>query len=198
MTDKSADYKERHLRWQNYTITQLGYVNNIIFTISIGFLAFAFDKEFLSTFSFMKDSVFSWKMLFYLMTIFCLTASIWYSIVTSISRLYDFRITRQITLTRMRYYSEFKDGDYILPDYDFRKPKCKEKFGTFCKIIFKELVFLTKQETKLLKQQSNLMKKFNYLRKLSHNLGIISWRGMKMQLLFLFSSLIFYIISLLA
>lgn len=195
-SEKLKGYKERHQRWQDYAITQLGYVNNIILTISIGFMAFAFnnDKKFLETLSFSKDSEFSCKMFFYILTLICLLVSIKFGIITSLSRLYDFKITRHIALTRMRF-CKFSKGEFSLPDYDFIKPKCKEIFNALFKIP-KGIKLLTKQETNLLKEKPELMKKFNKLRRLSHNLGIISWGGIKMQILFLLFSLILYVISL--
>jgi hypothetical protein len=196
MTEKLLEYKKRHIRWQNFTITQLGYTNNIIFTISIGFLAFAFDKDFLTTFSTSQESAFSWEMFFYLSTIFCLLLSIGFGIATSLSRLYDFRITRHIALTRQIYCEYCDNENCSLPDYDFPNPKFKELLGVYFKIIFRELKFLSIKETRKLRKQPDLIKKFNHLRRLSHTLGILSWIGMKKQLLFLFCSLLLYSISL--
>ncbi len=55
-------YKERHIRWQNTTINQLGYANNIIITLAIAFLSFVYDKKLRSTFTISLDAIFSWKL----------------------------------------------------------------------------------------------------------------------------------------
>ena len=66
MDEKLMEFKERHSRWQDISLTQLGYTNNIFLTLTIGFLAFAFDEEKLSTLSILKNSVFNLKMCFIL------------------------------------------------------------------------------------------------------------------------------------
>ena len=105
MTDKLEDYKARHIRWQNFAITQLGYTNNIIITLSIAFLAYAVDKTYLSTFSLTKGT-FVLKMFVYLWSLSFMLISIAFGVFTSISRLYDFKITRHIALTRQRFFEK--------------------------------------------------------------------------------------------
>ena len=45
MTDKENNYIERHRHWQDQAINQLSTANNFMLTISIGLLAFCFDKN---------------------------------------------------------------------------------------------------------------------------------------------------------
>ena len=193
MNEKLKDYKERHIRWQNSTINQFGYTNNIIITIGIAFLAFAFDKDFLSTFSISKESVFNLKMLIHVIIIICLLISIGCGIMTTLSRLYDFRLTRHIALTRQRFYDKKTD---VLPDYSFPKTKCKKLISTSCKIIFGNIELLTKKQTLQLKEDVDLMNKFNMQRNLANTLGELSWKYMKWQLHFLFISIFAYSINL--
>lgn len=193
MNEKLKEYKERHIRWQNFTINQFGFTNNIIITLGIAFLAFAFDKDFLSTFSISNKSVFNPKMLIHLIVIFCLIASIGFGILTTLSRLFDFRLTRHIALTRQRYYSKKTD---TLPDYGFPKTTLKKLISTSCKIIFGDIDFLTKKETIQLKDHVDLMNKFNMIRLLAHILGELSWKCMKLQLSLLFIAIFVYSISL--
>lgn len=197
MEDELKDYKERHIRWQNFAITQLGYTNNIITTLGIGFLAFAFDKEFISTFSLSSYSVFSCKMLIYLLTILFILISLGFGILTSISRLYDFKISRHVAITRQRFFDKCKNEPKPLPESDFPNAKCKELTRALCKILFRDLEFLTKEETKELWKESSLMDRFNGLRRLADTLGVLSWCSMKLQFLFLLLSLIGYSINLL-
>ena len=196
MDDKLNEYKERHVRWQDITLTQLGYTNNIILTLTIGFLAFAFDKEFLSTFSCAKDSIFSLKMCFYILTILSIIISIAYGVMTSLSRLYDFRITRHIDLTRQRFYDDCKNIPKALPAYDFPKPIFKLRFKTLCHVLFRQIDFIDKKEIKDLLKNQQTKKNFNELRRTANTLGILTWRLLKAQFLFLIISLILYSINL--
>ena len=84
----------------------------------------------------------------------------------------------------------------VLPADGFEFPKFKERICTFFTILFTDLKLLSKKEILEIKKDSIIISKFKDLRKLSHNLGVISWRNMKMQLLFLLISLIFYSINL--
>ena len=45
MKDELQDYKDRHIFWTETSVTQLSNVNNLLLTISTGFLAFCFDKR---------------------------------------------------------------------------------------------------------------------------------------------------------
>ena len=190
MDEKLRDYKERHIRWQDISLTQLGYTNNILLSLTIGFLAFAFDKEFLTTLSFSKDSIFNLKMCFYILTILSLLISIGYGVLTSISRLYDFRITRHIVLTRQRFYDECKNKPKALPDYNFPRPRFKLRFKTLCCVLFKQIDFIDKKEIKNLLQNELSEKNFNELRRTANTLGILTWRLLKIQFLFLVISMI--------
>lgn len=202
MDGKLKEYKERHTRWQNIAIDQLGTTSNIIFSLSVGFLAFAFDKEFLSTFSLSYGCVFSCKMFFYILSIIFLILSISCAVVLSISKLYDFKITRHINWVRYAYHKDVVkvQPDTIdikeLPADGFEFPKFKERICTFFTILLTDIKLLSKKEILEIKKDSIIISRFKDLRKLSHNLGVISWRNMKMQLLFLLISLILYSINL--
>lgn len=196
MDEKLNEYKERDVRWQDLALTQLGYTNNLILTLMIGFLAFAFDKEFLSTFSCSKNSIYSLKMCFYILTILSVIISIGCGVMTSLSRLYDFRITRHIVLTRQRFYCECKNSPKALPAYDFPKPKFKLRFKTLCHVLFRQIDFIEKKEIKDLLNNKQSKKNFNKLRRTANTLGILTWRLLKAQFLFLVISLILYSINL--
>lgn len=196
MDDKLNGYMERHIRWQDITLEQLGYTNNVLLTIASGFLAFAFDKKYLSTLSFSRDSVFNLEMCFNIMIVLSLLISITYGLLTSLSRLYDFRITRQIVLIRQRFYDECKNEPRPLPIYDFPRPRFQQRFKTFFLVLFRQLKSIDKKEIKNLLNNKNSIKKFNRLRRDADTLGILTWRLLNFQFLFLMISMIFYSIYL--
>lgn len=196
MDEKLKDYKERHIRWQNITLTQFGYTNNIILTLTIGFLAFAFDKEFLFTFSFSKDSSFNLKMCFYILTILGLLISIGCGVLTSLSRLYDFRITRNIILTRQRFYDKFKNKPTALNACDFPSPNFKMGFKTLFRVLFGQINFIDKEKLENFSQIQQIKDNFDELRRTANTLGILTWRLLKFQFLFLVIALILYSINL--
>ena len=193
MSEKLEDLKEVHIRWQSAANVQLGVTNNIIFTISIGFLAFAFDKDFLSTFSISQKSEFNCKMLFHILAIISLIVSIGLGLATSLSRLNDFRITRNIALTKWRFYKSSNSSIEPLVKH-LPKPKIKGSF------LLKKLLLgpniLLREETENLKEGDPTLNKFIALRALSDRLGEFTYWGLKWQLLLLFLSLIMYSLSL--
>lgn len=193
MSEKLEDLKEVHIRWQSAANVQLGVTNNIISTISIGFLAFAFDKDFLSTFSISQKSEFNCKMLFHILAIISLIVSIGLGLATSLSRLNDFRITRNIALTKWRFYKLSNSSIEPLVKH-LPKPKIKSSF------LLKKLLLgpniLLREETENLKEGDPTLNKFIALRALSDRLGGFTYCGLKWQLLLLFLSLILYSLSL--
>ena len=96
--DKLEEYKERHLRWQQTTITQMGFVNNMLIALAIGFLAVTFkNNQFVGT-KLWNNGEFDWDLVFNGLVLISLFLSVCHGILTALSRLYDFRITRNITL----------------------------------------------------------------------------------------------------
>jgi len=196
MGNELSDYKERYIRWQGISLTQLGYTNNILLSLTIGFLAIAFDKDYLNTLSFSKDSFFNLKMCFYFLTILFLLLSIVYGVLTSLSRLYDFKITQQIVLTRQRFYDEYKNQPKALPNYNFQRPKFKLRFKTLCFVLFHPINYIDKKEIKNFLNNEQSLKNFNKLRRIANTLGVLTWRLLKFQFLFLVISMLFYSINL--
>jgi hypothetical protein len=204
MTEKEKNYIERHRHWQDQTINQLSVANNFLLTISTGLLAFSFDKvafsklDFCLCFCKIEKSLtfYSFSLLFLLLAIAC-------GIIVLISRLYDFRITRNITLTRQRFYQKNEEkiassdsNIAFLPFTDFSYPNFWQRIDTLWKVIFIKISFLTKDEINNLKTDNNLLKKFNSLREFSYKLGVISWKLTKMQALYFLIGTILYGLSL--
>ncbi len=187
MDDELKNYIERHRTWQNLALSQFSFTNNLLLTISIGFLAFLFGKG--------KNDMTTSIDWLYIGSLVFIILSIYEGIIVVISRLYDFRISRHIAYVRMRYYNKKKENDKgTLPDFDFKWPNFCTRVNAICKVIFCRIELLTQNEIKKLDQEF-YEEKFNSFRELSNTLGIISWKGLKWQAAFLFFSCICYALS---
>ena len=196
MEEKLKDYKERHVRWQDTTIIQLGTVNNLLIGLASGFLAFTINN--FNSFHYIPNSI--------KISTFFLVLSIFFGIITSLSRLYDFRITRNIVLSKQRFLKselekikEAKSKDY--------KPKYKNlpffnkinnynfqfRWKAISKILLFEFELMTKDESVNFYSSCNsniISEKFKDLCRLSDILGIVTWRSLKLQLFTFFCSVI--------
>ena len=115
MDDELKNYIERHRNWQNFALSQFSFTNNLLLTISLGFLAYLSEK--------VKNyqlATIPWQ---YVMSLLLTLFSIFEGIIVTISRLYDFRISRHVAYVRLRYYKEkdkIQSDKKGLPDFDFR------------------------------------------------------------------------------
>ena len=194
MTYKSGknqnEYKQRQREWRDIAIAQLSITNNVLLTLSTGLMAFCIDKlrpnEIFIDTRLNIDPIKS----SYIFAILLLGISIVCGISVLFSRLYDFRISRHISLARQRSLILLPDND--LGDFNF----C-DRIKTLKRILFCKLPFISSDEVKKLKHE-DLVAEFNKLREISHILGSATWRWKKLQaLFFLFSSLtyLFYLIK---
>ena len=199
MTDELKNYIERHRNWQDKAIEQLSIANNFLLTISTGLLAFSFDKEIISGISFcLCNCEIDKSLTFYSFSIFFLILSILIGIMVLISRLYDFRLSRHITLVRQRFYQKNEDkitdtnnNDAILPHDDFDYPNFWQRITTILKVIFVRIDFLNEAET--LTSKSDFPKeKFKKIRELSYRLGTISWKWIKLQGIYFLIGIVLY------
>jgi len=192
MNDELNNYIERSRNWQNKAISHLTFTNNFILTLSVALLAFIFNKDQLSAFYINLNDSINYHLIFYLISFFSLVLSILTGIIVIISRLFDFRISRHIALTRLRYYRKFKK---TLSHDDFPYPSLTEIIQIIFKVLFKEINLLTQNETEYLNVDISYMKKFNSLREFSYKLGSITWIFTKYQLKLFFISCLLYFIS---
>lgn len=205
MTDEKEGYKnyiDRHRNWQNKAIDQLSYANNFLLTITVGLLAFVFEKDVFSKIHFcICDCSFNWPLTLYSFSLFFTALAILTGIFVLVSRLYDFRISRHITLIRKRFYkynqdiSEQNKNAAILWHKDFKEPNFCQQIGAIVKVIFKKIKFLEKSEMEILKS-SFPRQKFEDLREFSFRLGFISWKWTKLQGLYFAMSVLLYCIYL--
>ena len=86
----NQEYRERHIRWNDRQLFQMSFYNNLLLTVGIGFLSFAYRDSI--------DCFLTWRGV----SIIVVTLSVFTGFMASISRLYDFRLTSQINLIRQR------------------------------------------------------------------------------------------------
>jgi hypothetical protein len=199
MTEELKNYIRRNQNWQDKAINQLSFANNFLLSISSGLFVFLFDKEIFSKIQFITtDSKIDKPLTFYSLSLLFVLVSISTGIFVLISRLYDFRLTRHITLTRQRFY---ENNQYIaksenknlakLPHEELNSYSLKQRLSTILKVLFIKIDFLTKSEMQTTKSDFPIAK-FNKIREISNILGEISWKWTKLQGLFLLIGLISY------
>lgn len=92
--NKEREYKDRIVRWQQLSIKQLSFVNNLILTLSLLFFGFSINYNFLK----FNDN--KWLFLFQITSLLMLSLSFVLGVYTAISRLYDFRLTTELLRKR--------------------------------------------------------------------------------------------------
>src|SRR5690606_16054713 len=183
-TDKLNEYKQRYKEWRDISVTQLSNVNNILITLSTGFLIFAVENK-KSDFSFscitLNNVLFGTSIVF-------MCFSVGYGIVVLFSRLYDFRISRHLALCRQRFYNTHK---HALPDNYLGKSDYTDRIKVFWGTILRKIDFINQEEIKTGRNQS-IKDRFNKLREKADVLGKATWIWTKYQVLFFLMSAALY------
>ena len=183
---KTKSLRERHSAWRDIAVTQLSNANNTILGFSTGFIIFCLDEFDTIGFDLNISSEFEKSKLFFGFCLFSLLLSILYGISVLISRLYDFRITRHINLTRIRSKKEL--------DYDeFDKTNMCNRINALFQIIFKEIPFISRVKAQVLELKDE---GFNKLRKLSFVLGEATWVWLKFQVIYFLLGCLFFVLYL--
>ncbi|AIN75176.1 hypothetical protein O8E88_002296 [Flavobacterium psychrophilum] len=189
MSNKEKDFEQLHSDWRNISINQLSFTNNLILTFSSGFFIYIFSDKKIPDFHINTNENFVYTKFAFAFCIIFLLLSIIYGIAILFTRLYDFRITRNILFARSRTNNQL---EYI----DFSEFTFNERVSALWKILFKKLPFLTREDAKKSINDKEFIKKFEELLKLSKILGTSSWLWTKFQILHLSLSFILYLIFL--
>lgn len=189
---KINEYAQRQREWRDISVNQLSNTNNILLTLSSGLLALCFNKEKVTQIHFITNGQISWSVTTYVISIILLAISMTYGIAVLFSRLYDFRISRHLALSRQRFYKKHKPKNFS--ELDFEEFNFCHRLKAMKEVLFYKIPFLSSQEIKKLENESDLRNKFNDLRKTSEILGTASWIWTKIQALFFLSSCLAYFI----
>lgn len=111
---KLKEYSERHRFWSDQAVKQTTFSNNVLLTISIAVLGYFFVNRGVVYKVLILDSALPINppVALFVGGTLLVTISMLFGLLVSFSRLYDFRLTRPILLTRKGAMEDC----YILPD----------------------------------------------------------------------------------
>lgn len=175
--------RQSHSAWRDIAVTQLSNANNMILGFSTGFIVFCLDKCDTIRFNLNFYSEFEKSKFFFGICLLSLLFSVFYGISVLVSRLYDFKITRHVTLTRLR-------SDESLEYSEFEKTNMFDRIGVLFQVFCKDFKLIPKDVAKDLKVKDE---KFESLRKLSHVLGEATWLWIKFQVFYFLLGCLFFV-----
>lgn len=189
MSEMENKFHERYIRWRDKTRDQLSFFNNLLLTISIGFLSFVFANEQYSQ----KLEICSVNQSFYIiMSVFLILISIFSGLLVANTRLYDFRITAHIIQIRSWVNEKLPFQTHNYGIWLKFILILKVIFGKCRKIEYRNCV---KLEYMSKTEKRDFLKNFRNLRCDAHNLGSLTWLNLNFQILFFLLSIIFFVIS---
>ena len=196
MDPELKNYIDRHRIWQDLSLKQMSFFNNLLIIISIGFLGFLVKDEFFKLIHINFQESFHFKSLLFVISVIIALLSVFYGLLSALVRLYDFRLSRHIALTRLRIYKG-KDWDReILKANKVEKISYNARYDLLAKIAFDKFLFFSKEDIEKLGNRESLQEEqFEELLKSSKHLGELTWIYVKRQLGFLFLSINFYLLS---
>ena len=190
MEDELKDYKDRQQFWTEISLTQLSTTNNLLLTISTGFLAFCFDKQSIKNIILEANSNFS--LFFYFASLILIALSITLGIGVLFCRLYDFRISRHLTLTRKRFFE--KHSDVINIEKDDKSINLFHRLLTLFKILFCKFPYIKTEYVNSYPEDAKIFDKVKKLKRHSKVLGSATWLWTKIQVLYFFCAVICYVL----
>ena len=183
MISPNSEYQERYKRWSERAVDHFSFSNNLLLTISIAVLGYFFKegKEAYKNISLWWPGSNSFNLeatLFSIATIF-IAISVGFGLVVTLSRLYDFRLTRHIMLIRRRVYL---DHVKVFPD---KEPGEKTLISSFWDLIVILFTYRKKQICRSEYQifDDKLKDKFLKIRSTTDGLGRLSWAAFNIQFL---------------
>lgn len=198
--DKLDEYKQRHRDWRDIAVNQFSTANNVLITLSTGLLVFCLKESHITHIHIAWHESVDWHVFWFLTASILLGKSILLGIGVLLSRLYDFRITRHLTLCRQRLY--FPQG-MKFSKCDYREFNSRKRFCNFLCTLFCKIPRITNGEIKAYKNKPDkdkqkddeLNKKFKALKRQSDMLGETSWNWTKLQVgLFVLSGIVYFFV----
>lgn len=177
--DLLNEYENRYVRWTQMSSSQLSFYNNLLLTLGVGFLSFAYKSVSLHKIKFSLKSP-DMSLTFYVMSLILTAISVLLGFLVNISRLYDFRLTRHINLVRKRTLEH--SGEKL----DERTPERYSYWKVFF-LIFQvgldKYPHITIEQCKKLgeiidkEKQGKFHEDFRTLRNLAYNFGRFTWKN---------------------
>ena len=182
-------YEKRYRRWADISLSQLSFYNNLLLTLGVAFLSFAYQDLKLQNLQCSIKNM-DCSITLDVLSIIAVMLSVFTGLMASISRLYDFRITSHVNLIRRRVYehSNIKLDEKTPDKFSFWENICLPY-----KLFYKDHPKITLEQCKNWENdEKNLDASFVKLRKLSYNLGLGTWCRIRLQTGSLFLAIIFY------
>lgn len=193
--EKLEEYIHRNNNWTDKTITQLGYSINLFTTIGIAFLGYIIThRDKFPHLNFSYDAKFSLILTLFLIGTFFTVFSIGFGFASILSRLFDFRITRHLALTRKRFLVKNKkkviNENRVLGLIDSKiiDISNERSYPIFKKYILGKTNFISEIDYK----EPGLIDKFEKLRKESKILGNLTWKCHRYQIVLFFLGVLAY------
>ena len=192
---KKREYIERNRFWTDKAITQLGFSINLFTTFGIGFLAFLKPTTDIQIVSEIVNSCnVGTNSIFKILPTILITISISLGFISILSRLYDLRITRHLSLIRKRFFSDKKGKGLIKTNFETNNNP--NYCFIFIKTMFCKIDLIKNEDYNTDTSNSEKLKaKFHLLQEQATILGDITWKSHKLQILFFIISIFSYIIE---
>jgi hypothetical protein len=189
--NKIKEYIERSRFWTEKTINQLGYSINLITFIGIGIFSYLItnSEKFLKMPLFLAKEK-CWAHFFFYISLILTFLSILFGIISILSRLHDFRISRHLSLIRKKYLSKKKDETGLIKT-EIDRNKKPRYISTFFKNILGNQILISEGD---LSNDKILRDNFVNLQEQATVLGVITWKAHTFQILLLALSLLFMIL----
>ena len=194
--ERLKNYLERHIRWTNNALSQLTFFNNILTTLAIAFISFAFKSKNFQGLEFSTNI--NWSLTFSLFSLSLAIISSIAGIYFSFNRLYDFLLSRHLNLTR---YRMLKYHDIILDAQSYSKSDqivgISKWFLSFNLLLGSpyKIIVAKNQNTRELDQ---IKENFVKMRKVTYNLGVITGKLLAYQVYNFILCLLTYLLSILS
>ena len=192
MNENFQVYEDRHRFWTDTSLTQLSKTNNLLLTVSTGFLAFCFDKQTIKSIIINSTLSYNWPLFYYFSALTLIALSITLGIGILFCRLYGFRISRNLSLTRKRYFKKYSVE--IIIEKNEESINIFHRLKSLYSVIFCEFPYINEGWINDNSKEENLIDDVKKLKRLSKVLGSATWIWTKTQVLLFFTAIISYVL----
>lgn len=195
MNDKLSEYKSRHKEWQSFSLNQMSFSNNLLLTISIAYFGYVFETghEIINYAYIDFEHKISYSVISYVASLVLSFISLLSGVIVMFSRLYDFRISRNIAYIRYKIYKSFRKP---LPEFKSQTNFLVSIKNLFVIFFSKNLIIKKNDIDDFIIDKKSFLKKFEELSLISSGLADVTWKFTKLQVIFLFLSLLVFTIHL--
>ena len=192
-------YREQYRFWTDKKVSQLSFHNNLLLTLGLAMLGYwSKNNSVFSNLVINCEADIEWSIVIFILGFASIIVSIVAGFILSLSRLYDLRLTSNISLTKMRA----ADESIELELNDPIKPSCKDSIKSPTESPI-EILFDVSWNYKYYKISKNEIKntdefhkKLAAARQKASNLGHLTWQLVQWQTLSMLIGVILFIVTL--